>query len=154
MVWSPTRLSRFGCVVAHIASMSSSTDHYAVLNVPRSATALEIRAAYKVAARSHHPDKGGDAAAFQQIQRAFECLSHGERRREYDRTHAARGGRRPRYDKDLDASPLSADRAAAARKEAAALPVLLVCEVGIDSWTGLSEVMHHAAYGIRAYTHT
>lgn len=63
-------------------------DHYAVLGLPPTATAAEIRAAFRRLARAHHPDvRPGDADAerrFKRIARAYATLSDPERRRRYD----------------------------------------------------------------------
>ena len=59
-------------------------DHYAVLGVAKTATADEIKKAYRKLASQHHPDKGGDTAKFQQLQEAYAVLSDAEKRREYD----------------------------------------------------------------------
>ena len=40
--------------------------------------------AYKVCARTHHPDKGGDAEAFARVRIAFEVLSNPSKRAVYD----------------------------------------------------------------------
>ena len=40
--------------------------------------------AYKECARTHHPDKGGDAEAFARIRTAFEVLSNPDKRAVYD----------------------------------------------------------------------
>lgn len=60
--------------------------YYAVLGVSRSATAKEIKSAYRKAARSAHPDQGGSAELFHDVAVAYEMLSDPERRRRYDRT--------------------------------------------------------------------
>jgi curved DNA-binding protein CbpA len=62
------------------------TDLYAILELTRSATTDEITRAYRRLSRTHHPDKGGDTSAFQQLQDAYETLSDPERRAHYDRT--------------------------------------------------------------------
>jgi len=49
-------------------------DYYEVLGVKRSATVEEIRAAYRRAAKTAHPDQGGSNEAFQRVQRAAEVL--------------------------------------------------------------------------------
>lgn len=46
-----------------------------ILGVDNDATPEEIQKAYRKKARKHHPDLGGDAWAFQQVQDAFEQLS-------------------------------------------------------------------------------
>ncbi|HEV2540253.1 MAG TPA: J domain-containing protein [Frateuria sp.] len=43
-----------------------------VLGVPATATRDEIEAAYRRLRSQHHPDRGGDAGRFHQIQKAFE----------------------------------------------------------------------------------
>jgi len=47
-----------------------------VLGVERNATPEEIKSAYRKLASKHHPDKGGDTAKFQEIQRAYDTLSN------------------------------------------------------------------------------
>lgn len=47
-------------------------DPYKILGTPKDATASEIQRAYRQKARKHHPDAGGDAWAFQQVQQAYE----------------------------------------------------------------------------------
>jgi curved DNA-binding protein len=63
-------------------------DYYEVLGVPRSASAKEIKAAFRKLARKHHPDVNpGDAGAearFKEINEANEVLSDPEKRKKYD----------------------------------------------------------------------
>ncbi|NUP74525.1 MAG: J domain-containing protein [Sinomonas sp.] len=61
--------------------------HYEVLGVAVTASAQEIKAAYRRAARMHHPDHGGDPAAFRQVTLAYEVLSNPKRREAYDRSY-------------------------------------------------------------------
>ncbi|MDF9277812.1 DnaJ domain-containing protein, partial [Arthrobacter sp. EH-1B-1] len=60
--------------------------YYAVLGVSRSATAKQIKDGYRKAARTAHPDQGGNAELFHEVAVAYELLSDPERRRRYDRT--------------------------------------------------------------------
>jgi len=60
------------------------TDYYAALGVPRTATADEIKRAFRRLASQHHPDKGGDTQKFQAIQQAYATLGDEQRRAEYD----------------------------------------------------------------------
>ena len=60
------------------------TDHYAALGVPRTATADEIKRAFRRLASQHHPDKGGDTQKFQAIQAAYATLGDEQKRSEYD----------------------------------------------------------------------
>ncbi|GFZ82239.1 J domain-containing protein [Nesterenkonia alkaliphila] len=63
----------------------SDPDFYAVLGVSPDAEPQAIRAAYRRAARQHHPDRGGSAEKFHQVQSAWEVLGSPESRAEYDR---------------------------------------------------------------------
>ena len=56
------------------------TDHYAALGVPKTASAAEIKQAFRKLASQHHPDKGGDTAKFQGIQAAYEILGDDAKR--------------------------------------------------------------------------
>lgn len=60
------------------------TDHYATLGVARTATADEIKRAFRKLASQHHPDKGGDTAKFQAIQAAYDVLGDAAKRQAYD----------------------------------------------------------------------
>lgn len=52
---------------------AGSTTHWRdVLGVPATASRAEIEAAYRRLRSQHHPDRGGDAERFHQIQKAFD----------------------------------------------------------------------------------
>lgn len=59
-------------------------DYYQVLGVPKTATADEIKRAYRKLAAVHHPDRGGDTAKFQDIQAAYDVLGDEGRKAQYD----------------------------------------------------------------------
>ena len=61
-------------------------DLYRILGVPETADADEIRRAYRLLARQHHPDVSAaeDAHTFRRIREAYEVLSDEARRRDYD----------------------------------------------------------------------
>jgi hypothetical protein len=65
--------------------------HYDVLGVSPSASADEVRAAYRAAARDHHPDAGGDPGHMRRLNAAWQVLGDPARRAAYDRRLA--GGR-------------------------------------------------------------
>jgi len=71
-------------------------DYYAALGVPKTATAAEIKKAYRKLARQHHPDANkGDAASeekFKEISEAYDVLSDETKRKEYDEARALFGG--------------------------------------------------------------
>lgn len=60
------------------------SDHYSTLGVSRTASADEIKKAYRKLAAKHHPDRGGDTQRFQQIQEAYDTLSDPGKRQQYD----------------------------------------------------------------------
>jgi curved DNA-binding protein CbpA len=59
---------------------------YEVLEVPREADRDTIRRNYRILAKMHHPDHGGEAATFREIQEAYEILTDPERRARFDQT--------------------------------------------------------------------
>jgi curved DNA-binding protein len=63
-------------------------DYYETLGVPRSATAEDIKSAFRKLARKHHPDLAKDKKAaeekFKEINEAYEVLSDPEKRKKYD----------------------------------------------------------------------
>lgn len=64
--------------------------HYEILGITVRATPDEVRAAYRRAARSHHPDAGGDARAMSELNAAWHVLRDPGRRATYDRLLARR----------------------------------------------------------------
>lgn len=54
---------------------------WALLGVPRTATLLELKRAYRKRALETHPDQGGDPDAFRALQRAYERAVARHRRR-------------------------------------------------------------------------
>lgn len=59
-------------------------DYYEVLGVGKSASADEIKKAFRKKAIEHHPDKGGDEAKFKEINEAYEVLKDERKRQRYD----------------------------------------------------------------------
>ena len=68
-------------------------DYYEVLGIGKSASADEIKKAFRRAAVEHHPDRGGDEAKFKEVNEAYEVLKDADKRRRYDQFgHAGVGG--------------------------------------------------------------
>lgn len=84
--------------------MADETTFYQVLGVGETASASEIRLAYRAAARTSHPDAGGSEAAMQELNVAWNALRDPGRRAAYDAYLAGRrqGGSR----RDATATPL------------------------------------------------
>lgn len=64
--------------------MSATPDYYKTLGVSRTASADEIKKAFRKLARTHHPDAGGDEQKFKEINEAYEVLSDDKKRQLYD----------------------------------------------------------------------
>ena len=60
------------------------TNLYKVLGLEKSASADDIKRAYKKLAVQNHPDKGGDEKKFQEISNAYDVLSDPKKKQEYD----------------------------------------------------------------------
>jgi molecular chaperone DnaJ len=72
----------------------SKRDYYEVLNVTRTCTEVELKAAFRKLAMQHHPDRNpGDKECehrFKEINEAYDVLKDGDKRAAYDRFgHAA-----------------------------------------------------------------
>lgn len=59
-------------------------DYYKILGVDKNTSPEDIKKAYRRLAAQHHPDKGGDTAKFQEIQKAYETLSDPQKKQQYD----------------------------------------------------------------------
>ncbi len=82
-------------------------DYYATLGVAKTASAKDIKQAFRRLARKHHPDVNpgdrGSEAKFKELNEAYEVLGDPESRRKYDELganwrqyeQAGAGGRRP-----------------------------------------------------------
>ena len=68
--------------------MAEKRDYYEVLGVPKTASADEIKSAYRKLAMKWHPDRNPDnpeaKAKFQEASEAYEVLSNPEKRQRYD----------------------------------------------------------------------
>lgn len=62
-------------------------DPYKILGIDSTASDEEITQAWRKEIKTHHPDRGGNADEFRQIQEAYELLSNTFERNRYDRTH-------------------------------------------------------------------
>jgi molecular chaperone DnaJ len=74
--------------------MAEKRDYYDVLGVGKSASADEIKKAFRRKAVELHPDKqGGDEAKFKEVNEAYEVLKDSSKRQRYDQFgHAGVGG--------------------------------------------------------------
>jgi len=64
-------------------------DYYDILGVGKSASAEEIKNAFRKKAHEHHPDKGGNAEKFKELNEAYQVLGNAEKRQRYDQFGAA-----------------------------------------------------------------
>ena len=60
-------------------------DYYKTLGIDKSATAEEVKAAFRRLALEHHPDRGGNAEKFKEANEAYQVLSDASKRAQYDR---------------------------------------------------------------------
>jgi curved DNA-binding protein CbpA len=96
-------------VESFLARIDSAKDHYEVLDVARSATLPQIKAAYHLLARHFHPDRFHQEApalrnriedAFARVAHAYEILSDPMRRAEYDQGRVSK----PKPESEREAS--------------------------------------------------
>lgn len=61
-----------------------NTKLYEVLGLSKDASPADIKKAFRKAAMTHHPDKGGDVEKFKEVNKAYEVLSDPEKKELYD----------------------------------------------------------------------
>lgn len=59
-------------------------DYYSILGINKSASDADIKHAYRKLASKHHPDRGGNADKFKEIQEAYDILGDKQKRSMYD----------------------------------------------------------------------
>jgi DnaJ-class molecular chaperone len=102
--------------------------YYDVLDVPRDASTVQIKASFRVLAMLWHPDHNRDAnapARFREISEAYQCLAHADSRLNYDN-----GLRR--------AEMRAEERAAAGRRACEEYPECVPCAFH-ELWAELRE---------------
>jgi len=75
--------------------MAPTANYYDTLGVKKTATAEDIKKAFRKLARKHHPDAGGEEEKFKEINEAYETLSDAEKRKAYDQYGQYFGGNAP-----------------------------------------------------------
>ena len=64
-------------------------DYYSILGVSKNANDDEIKKSFRRLAHEHHPDKGGDASKFKDINEAYQILGDKQKRQTYDQFGSA-----------------------------------------------------------------
>lgn len=59
-------------------------DYYSILGVAKTASQDEVKKAFYKLAHQYHPDKGGDAQKFKEVNEAYQVLSDEKKRKQYD----------------------------------------------------------------------
>eukprot|EP00957_Ditylum_brightwellii_P194904 14848850-Ditylum_brightwellii.AAC.1 len=83
-------------VPPEINTILTSTNYYAILNIDKSATSIQIKKAYRARALLSHPDKlpNNDRRAFDKVSEAYDVLSDETKRKVYD-AHGLEGLQNP-----------------------------------------------------------
>ncbi|MEH7514253.1 DnaJ domain-containing protein [Gottfriedia acidiceleris] len=93
--------SPFGNPLDILGYFDGFIDYYRVLGVPSTSSAEEIKKAYRLKAKTHHPDTGGDPEKFILLKEAYDLLSNEQQRKDYDEKYKLYQNR---YDNVIKAS--------------------------------------------------
>jgi cation transport ATPase len=85
--------------------VSDTPDYYATLGLKPTATAADIKAAYRAAAKRAHPDAGGSAEAMRRVNEAHRVLADPAARADYDRGRVTQDRRPAASDAETSAGP-------------------------------------------------
>lgn len=81
-------------------------DYYSILGASETASQREIERLYKILARRHHPDRGGNAEDMKAINEAYRVLGNADSRRSYDSARRRYdSSRQPNYDAPIVVTP-------------------------------------------------
>lgn len=72
-----------------LISDDMAKDYYAVLGISKTASADDIKKAFRRLAHEHHPDKGGNAEKFKDVNEAYQVLGDEKKRQTYDQFGSA-----------------------------------------------------------------
>jgi molecular chaperone DnaJ len=75
--------------------MAAAPSYYEVLGVSKTASADDIKKAFRRLSRKHHPDTGGTEEKFKELNEAYQVLSDPEKRSQYDQFGQYFGGNPP-----------------------------------------------------------
>lgn len=64
--------------------MNTKKNYYSILGVDKNSDDKDIKTAFRNLSKQHHPDKGGDAEKFKEINEAYTILSDTKQRNQYD----------------------------------------------------------------------
>jgi hypothetical protein len=72
-----------------MSTRDKEKDFYSILGAAETASQREIERRYKILARRHHPDRGGNAEEMKAINEAYRVLRNADTRRSYDSSRQA-----------------------------------------------------------------
>ncbi|KAI6241407.1 Translocation protein SEC63-like protein [Aphelenchoides fujianensis] len=71
--------------VSQIEHTHEEYDPYKILGLDQGADVAEVKKKYRELSKTHHPDRGGDAAAFDYIAKAYQALTDDESRENWEK---------------------------------------------------------------------